>query len=503
MKKLLKIFFLTAFILLTAGCTFDFFWSVELFEEKKVVELGDSVSVSPADYLEGNNWSLSYATVDASKVDIGKTGSYSIQLTHGWEEYEVVVEIVDTTAPIIMLNDVPIYRQKGVTFPISDLYKGVSDISGKVTIKAADGRTAFLCRECGEHTIELVAEDASGNTAAAEVSFIIDTPPKIEGMTEYYMAVDTTTDFLAGVTATDEVDGDLTSSIVLLDGELNLSQAGDYTVFYEVTDKYGLRADAKATVHVYEKDVLETKISDRELSRKTDIIVGADNLYDAGSKVLDSVEEQMKYMEPTVVHIFFDYPESSSISASAGSGFIIDIDEEYVYICSNRHVLGDSQYADGTVYFFDSSTAKFEYLGGSSGNDTAIARIKKSDISQETLEQLMFVHIDTEAFAEAKNGGKPLFMQIMGKKGLRYTRTGKSTHYRSGVFGLMSIPMLESSVPVVSGNSGSAILDYEGNLICMACGVHGSNGVITYHNVGLEHIIATYEDVTGNELYKE
>lgn len=503
MKKLLKCLFLFAFILLTAGCTFDFFWSVELSEEKKIVELGDSVSTNPADYLEGNEWSLSYAIVDASKVDIGKTGRYSVQLVHGWEEYEVVVEITDTTAPVVELNDAPIYRQKGVTFPVSDLYKGVSDLSEKVTIKSSDGRTAFLCRECGEHTIELVAEDASGNTATAEVSFIIDTPPKIGGMVEYYMAVNTTTDFLAGVTATDEVDGDLTSAIVLLDHELDVSHPGDYTVFYEVVDKYGLRTDAETTVHVFEKEVLENKISDRELSWKKDVIVGAENLYDAGSMVLASVEEQMEYMEPTVVHIFFDYPESSRIAASAGSGFIIDIDEEYVYICSNRHVLGDSKHADGTVYFFDSSTAKFEYLGGSSGNDTAIARIKKSDISKETLEQLMFVHIDTEAFAEAKNGGKPLFMQIMGKKGLRYTRTGKSTHYRSGLFNLLSIPMLESSVPVVSGNSGSAILDYEGNLICMACGVHGSNGVITYHNVGLEHIIATYEDVTGNVLYKE
>ena len=94
-------------------------------------------------------------------------------------------------------------------------------------------------------------------------------------------------------------------------------------------------------------------------------------------------------------------------------------------------------------------------------------------------------------------------MQIMGKDGLRYTRTGESTYYRSGVFGLQSIPMLEASVKLVSGNSGSAIVDYEGNLIAMATGVHRENGVYTYHNVGLGHIIEIYEDVTGNILYKE
>lgn len=503
MKKILKILFLTAFFMLMAGGTFDFFWSIELLEEKKVVELGSEVSTTAADYFEGNNWSLSYVDVDTSGVNNMEPGEYSVTLTHGWEEYEVAVEIVDTIAPTITLKDETIYKEVWKVFSVHDLYESVSDLSGEVMVRTSDGWETYYYQKCGNYTVELVAEDATGNKTVQEVTFTIDTSPKIEGMTEYYMAVDTTADFLKGVTATDDVDGDLTASIVLVDEEVNMKQSGDYTLSYEVTDKYGLTGTASTIVHVREKSDLEKMISERELNWRSDIIIGADNLYDAGSTMLDSVEEQMKYMQPTVVHIFFDYPESSSILAAAGSGFVIDMDEEYVYICSNHHVLKESNNADGTVYFFDSNSAKFEYLGGSSSGDTAIARIKKTDIPQETLEQLMFVHIDTEAFETAKSGGTPLFMQIMGKDGLRYTRTGESTYYRSGVFGLQSIPMLEASVKVVSGNSGSAIVDYEGNLIAMATGVHRENGVYTYHNVGLGHIIEIYEDVTGNILYKE
>lgn len=503
MKRLFKILFLAAFSMLVIGGTFWVGWNIELLENKKVLELGSEISIIPDDYFEGNDWSLSHVSVDISGVNGMEPGSYSVMLTHGWEKYEVTIEIVDTTAPVIVLREDTIYKEQGVAFPIDDLYDEVTDLSEKVSVKAADGRTAFQYQECGNYKEKIIATDASGNKAIQEVTITIDTAPHIEGLTEYYMSVNTSTDFLEGVTAWDDLDGDLTASITLLDDAVKLEKPGDYTLSYKVTDKYGLSTISETTVHVMEKDALEIKISDRELNWRFDTIIGAGNLYDAGSMLLDSVEEQMEYMQPTVVHIFYDYPEGSRTISSFGSGFIIDMDEEYVYICSNYHVLKESKRAKGTIYFFDSNSTEFEYLGGSNSGDTAIARIKKSNIPQETLEQLVHVHIDTEAFETAKEGGTPLFMQIMGKEGVRYTRIGESTYYRSGVYGLQSIPMLEASVRIVSGNSGSAIVDYEGNLIGMATGIHrGENGGYTYHNVGLEHIIEIYEDVTGNVLYK-
>jgi len=76
------------------------------------------------------------------------------------------------------------------------------------------------------------------------------TKPVIEGVATAEISVGEAFDALEGVTATDDVDGDLTSSIVVSGDTVNVNRAGDYVVVYTVTDAAGNEAVKQRVVSV-------------------------------------------------------------------------------------------------------------------------------------------------------------------------------------------------------------------------------------------------------------
>lgn len=66
----------------------------------------------------------------------------------------------------------------------------------------------------------------------------------------------------AGVTASDEEDGDLTDKI-LVEGSVNTEKAGEYTLTYSVTDSEGASYAVKRVVTVKEKSEPATEQADR------------------------------------------------------------------------------------------------------------------------------------------------------------------------------------------------------------------------------------------------
>lgn len=64
-----------------------------------------------------------------------------------------------------------------------------------------------------------------------------------------------------GVTATDDVDGDVTSSVTV-SGTVDTSAAGDYTITYTVTDQTGNTATAERTVTVKKADQVQPHLPD-------------------------------------------------------------------------------------------------------------------------------------------------------------------------------------------------------------------------------------------------
>lgn len=76
-------------------------------------------------------------------------------------------------------------------------------------------------------------------------------PPVLHGIADLTLKVGDSFNKLAGVTATDAEDGDLTSHIAVM-GEVNTNAAGKYELVYSVTDSQGLEVEKKRTITVVE-----------------------------------------------------------------------------------------------------------------------------------------------------------------------------------------------------------------------------------------------------------
>lgn len=87
--------------------------------------------------------------------------------------------------------------------------------------------------------------------AGTEQEVLLDTvKPVIKGVKSHCVFVNEKINYLRGVTALDNVDGNLTKKIKVNRSKINLKKAGKYVVTYSVSDKAGNTAIKKATIRV-------------------------------------------------------------------------------------------------------------------------------------------------------------------------------------------------------------------------------------------------------------
>ena len=491
----------TVFLLEMLFVVYLLIWPVQAKTDELILELGDELTEDACEYLNGTDFSLRFATVDTSGVNPDELGVYTAFCSHGMKEYSYRIYVVDTTAPKVTLKKEKVYLAKGVRYAPENLIEKAEDLSGEITFQAVSGfgqkeQDYVLCEEIGEREIQILVSDLSGNVAREQITVTVDTAPEINGVGDCYVAVGTEHDLTRNVEVLDDVDGNLTSQMRIDTGNLDWQTEGDYDVVFSAVDQYGLCTEETGHVHVLSQDALADLIATREINRKDDCIEGAVNLYCAGAAQMASLQDQEEYMLPSLVHIFIN----KSNGWAKGSGFIIDIRDDYVYICSNEHVLRERG-TDYKIYFFDGSSAPYEVIDKNANEDIGFARVNMGDIPAETLDMLQSVQIDMNRYEEAKQGGTPLFMEILNKDGLDYVQEGESLGL-SDEFYLLDSPTLRFTVKLVAGNSGSAILDQYGNVVAMAVGTYWETGKGThYFGVTVDHILELYESMTGNDLY--
>ncbi|MCR5720761.1 MAG: hypothetical protein K6G72_00215 [Lachnospiraceae bacterium] len=144
-------------------------------------------------------------------------------------------------------------------------------------------------------------------------------------------------------------------------------------------------------------------------------------------------------------------------------------------------------------------------VGTSVTPDVAFVRIDKADLSEELLESLKTVHINLNYYKTISS--RPRFemgMYVIYADGTEmFTRYGYIVR-KSGKLGEyfenFDYPVMEVSVQLTPGVSGSAIIDAHGNLLCMAAFYWDHNGIREYYGVSLEDILDFYEKVFGERL---
>lgn len=246
-------------------------------------------SVYIADVQSDSAGATDACLMDTSSVCFLLPGQYTVVIaaedaSGNLATAEVPVLVHDSVAPVFTALADGVEANYGETLSLSDdssqknaLYAVAEDEITDVTLsisevqtasgEAVDGCTLRADSVCfslpGSYAVTLTAADDYGNSSSATVAVtVVDAvAPVFSGIqTEYYLAdTDSAPDYLSGVTAADEIDGDITDSIVLDALNVSYGVPGEYTITYHVADAAGNKAEKHATVTV--KDTTPPVIS--------------------------------------------------------------------------------------------------------------------------------------------------------------------------------------------------------------------------------------------------
>lgn len=248
-----------AVVIITTGVlSFFRFVSVpfKVTEKKLTVELGTVLSEDPADYVKADSEVLAEMTVDLTEVDQTVPGDYKILLDYGKKQKSIKLELVDTVAPAAVPARDPLVVVVGKKLKAADLVKDVVDAT-EVVFSFSDNPKkpveTFVAQDLGLQEISVYLADTSGNTLAVPVQLLVveldQNPPVLNGVDSLELAIGQPFDAMKGVTASDEVDGDL-SDLIAVSGEVNDDQPGLYAVTYTVSDSSGNQATVSRSVSV-------------------------------------------------------------------------------------------------------------------------------------------------------------------------------------------------------------------------------------------------------------
>lgn len=190
----------------------------------------------------------------------GEIGEYKLTYTaeteHSKGSITRTVIIRDTAAPVLELTENPDsytpfnhpYEEEG--FKAVDKHDG--DLTEAVVKEEKDGKVYYS------------VTDASGNKAEAERTIVYDDRkgPEITFPQGEEIIIQQGSGYNDEFQAVDDVDGDVTSK-VSVEGSVDPSVIGDYTLTYKATDEHGNETTVKKTVHVIAKTAEEISPDDR------------------------------------------------------------------------------------------------------------------------------------------------------------------------------------------------------------------------------------------------
>ena len=173
----------------------------------------------------------------------------------------LVIGVWSLIAGYFILNPQPVLTLNGekheeisacsdYTDPGARAHRGRTDLSGNV-----EEQSDLDTRRPGDYTITYTVTYRGRTAHATRTVTVRDTTaPVIELRGDAHSFAYLGADWKdKGVTATDDVDGDVTSSVTV-SGTVDTSAAGDYTITYTVTDQAGNTATAERTVTVKKAD---------------------------------------------------------------------------------------------------------------------------------------------------------------------------------------------------------------------------------------------------------
>lgn len=225
------------------------------------LELGRELTAADILLEEAHEENLiNQAEMDA--INASGVGTYTITSESGGKTMQCVITVQDTTAPSLQLQDWHVYP--GDAAKLEDFVISCEDVSGEVELTML---TQPDVQTIGRQTVQIQAKDASGNVTVGEAILHVSNdrvPPELEGLTELSIQKHAKPDFLAGVTAKDNVDE--SCQITCDESKVDVTKAGTYYLTYTAMDSSGNETTGKRKITV-EHDQADTWALVEELAK--------------------------------------------------------------------------------------------------------------------------------------------------------------------------------------------------------------------------------------------
>ncbi|MGN1024553.1 MAG: S1C family serine protease [Lachnospiraceae bacterium] len=231
---------------------------------------------------------------------------------------------------------------------------------------------------------------------------------------------------------------------------------------YSATNMTGSSADTTSSTQL-------STTSEEAASSSTDV----SGVVEAAMPSVVSITNTIRYQQYGYAQ-FGQGQDQTAEAAASGSGVIVKIDDDYVYIVTNHHVIADA--SELSVEFNDGTSADAQVVGDDSTDDIALIKVAVSDLSSDTLSQIKAitfadsdnVKIGSTAIAigNALGYGQSVTTGIVSAKDRTITSESETME-----------GLLQTDAAINPGNSGGALLDANGNLIGINVAKYSSTDV--------------------------
>lgn len=225
-----------------------YFWKYQMIKQNisfvVTKEYGEGITIE--DFF--NSDSLK-ASTDVSLKELKDIGDYEIKLKIESYLYHVKASIIDTTAPLVVVQDLERYIDEDLP-AIEDFIVSISDVSS-YTIEGSS-----IQKILGEQEVSIIIKDNYQNVTEEKAKLTLKEdkePPAFKGLSYLTIEVGESADLKIGVTAQDERFGSV--SYTVDDSKVNYNTPGLYKVYYTASDSLGNEVTSSRTLQILPKEI--------------------------------------------------------------------------------------------------------------------------------------------------------------------------------------------------------------------------------------------------------
>ena len=235
----------------------------------KTITVGDTfdpmAGVTATDAEDGNLTTKIVVEKNDVKTDVAGKYEVTYKVTDNQGATRRKTIIVTVNPKMEVLNEAPVIHATDKTITVGDTFDPMAGVTatdaedGNLTTKIVVEKNDVKTDVAGKYEVTYKVTDNQGATRRKTI--IVTVNPKMEVLneapvihaTDKTITVGDTFDPMAGVTATDAEDGNLTTKIEVKKNDVDTTKAGKYEVTYKVTDDQGATRTKTITVTVNPK----------------------------------------------------------------------------------------------------------------------------------------------------------------------------------------------------------------------------------------------------------